>query len=95
MALVRVQDYLPPNFLSEIISEEEWEDDVIESPINFDADLDFWKMYRKQLEVNGANMGEWHVSEKNNEAADDVQNQTIRHLTEIEDKRNNAALVRI
>ncbi|TPX75061.1 hypothetical protein CcCBS67573_g03666 [Chytriomyces confervae] len=61
LILVRVHDYLPNQYLADLVIKDAWEDDPIESPKQFDSDLDFWEMYRIGLERIGADLSKWHV----------------------------------
>jgi hypothetical protein len=60
VALVRLQDYLPISILRELINRDV-EDDILETPLTFDAGLDFWEMYRKHMEKEGLEIKNWHI----------------------------------
>eukprot|EP00842_Homolaphlyctis_polyrhiza_P006060 jgi/Hompol1/6455/HPOL_002272-RA len=65
IALVQVQDYLPAKYLLRLI-ECDWTDDVVESVTMFDANLDFWKLYRQQIMAanNGHEPELWHLANR-------------------------------
>ncbi|KAI9206126.1 uncharacterized protein BJ171DRAFT_612718 [Polychytrium aggregatum] len=60
IALIRIQDYLPLQVLKSLLEAGEWIDDIIEAPTKFDSNLDFWSLYRDELEKKGEEI-QWHV----------------------------------
>jgi WD40 repeat protein len=57
--LVRIQDYMPPYFLRDMI-ECSFEDDLLESGPYFDSELDFWEIFIDKLDEEA--LASWHTA---------------------------------
>ncbi|KAJ3113702.1 WD repeat-containing protein 87 [Physocladia obscura] len=81
IVLVRVHDYLPSEYLADLIVKPDgWLDDPIESPKVFDSDLDFWELYRIGLEKIGADLSKWHVKFRKRNPDEDLVTAQINEL---------------
>ncbi|KAJ3153369.1 WD repeat-containing protein 87 [Irineochytrium annulatum] len=90
VALVRLQDYLPAQYLGILLENPEgWADDILEVPKRFDSSLDFWELYRTGLERVGADLTQWHVTQHIRKISDHDA-ETKRMLDELERKRDEA-----
>ncbi|KAJ3414229.1 hypothetical protein HDV05_006846 [Chytridiales sp. JEL 0842] len=93
VALVRIPDYMPLNLLTEILSNPRgWPDDLIESTKHFDSAFDFWEVYRDDLERQGVDMSQWHVSIK--KPVDNTDYELLRRIEELDRRRAQAAAER-
>ncbi|KAJ3014291.1 UNVERIFIED_CONTAM: WD repeat-containing protein 87 [Siphonaria sp. JEL0065] len=81
LVLVRVHDYLPNQFLADlIIKPDGWPDDPIEVPKLFDSELDFWELYRHGLEKIGADLTKWHIAFRKRSHDEDKLTEQIEDL---------------
>ncbi|KAJ3412758.1 hypothetical protein HDV05_000279 [Chytridiales sp. JEL 0842] len=70
VVLVRIQDYLPLNILSEVLVRD-WTDDVVETPPEFDPSIDFWQHYKNKMEEEGKSLDGWHIQKTRVEFEED------------------------
>ncbi|KAI8806100.1 hypothetical protein BJ742DRAFT_870659 [Cladochytrium replicatum] len=72
IVLVRLQDYLPQKYLQIVLDQGNWVDDAIEVPTTFDSSLDFWGIYRSEMERNGVQFDNWHVQTSSKNQDEDI-----------------------
>ncbi len=77
--LVKMEDYLPLSILRRVETEH-FTDDVEDVMIEFDSKLDFWEIFRK--EVDKSSLREWHVQTQEMQEMDDeiVKPKTMEEL---------------
>ncbi|KAJ3015847.1 UNVERIFIED_CONTAM: WD repeat-containing protein 87, partial [Siphonaria sp. JEL0065] len=91
VALIKMQDYLPPYILQELLfrSSIRVDDDLDEPPLVFDDTLDFWQLYRENLIKKGRDLSRWHLAETP-PAQPPQQTELLDKLDDLEQKHAEA-----
>ncbi|KAI9099874.1 hypothetical protein DFS34DRAFT_511693 [Phlyctochytrium arcticum] len=89
IVLVKLQDYMPIPYLRLLYERGDIPDDVPEDPTLFDSNLDFWQLYKEEVEE-----GEiaWHVDEKLKNDGLGSQSSNLNELENIREQKEQATL---